>query len=152
MISTALGDNYESVTVQQLMTVDGKNWDKDLVADIFNQRDQALILNIPLSCRSIADQWYWLHERNGMYSVKSCYRHQQTQIAESSPQVWSLLWKLPVPPKIRSFMWRALKGVLPTADNLRRRMIQVQSLCPVCVQDRESMHHLLGRCPIAREC
>ena len=100
MISTALGDNYESVTVQQLMTVDGKNWDKDLVADIFNQRDQALILNIPLSCRSIADQWYWLHERNGMYSVKSCYRHQQTQIAESSPQVWSLLWKLPVPPKI----------------------------------------------------
>ena len=120
MISTALGDNYESVIVQQLMTADGKNWDKDLVADIFNQRDQALILNIPLSCRSRADQWYWLHERNGMYSIKSCNRHQQTQIAESSPQVWSLLWKLPIPPKIRSFMWRALKGVLPTADNLRR--------------------------------
>ena len=56
MISTALGDNYESVTVQQLMTADGKNWDKDLVADIFNQHDQALILNIPLSCRSRADQ------------------------------------------------------------------------------------------------
>ena len=55
MISTALGDNYESIAVQQLMTVDGKNWDKYLVADIFNQRDQALILNIPLSCRSIAD-------------------------------------------------------------------------------------------------
>ena len=36
MISTPLGDNYESVTVQQLMTGDGKNWDKDLVADIFN--------------------------------------------------------------------------------------------------------------------
>ena len=91
MISTALGDNYESVTVQQLMITDGKNWDKDLAADIFNQRDQALILNIPLSCRSIADQWYWLNEINGMYSVKSCYRHQQTQIAESSPHVWSLL-------------------------------------------------------------
>ena len=152
MISTALGDNYESVTVQQLMIADEKTLDKDLVVDIFNQRDQTLILNIPLSCRSIVDQWYWLHDRNGMYSVKSCYRHQQTQIAESSPRVWSLLWKLPIPPKIRSFMWRALKGVLPTADNLRRRMIQVQSLCPVCVQDRESIHHLLGRCPIAREC
>ena len=55
MISTTLGDNYESVTVQQLMTADGKNWDKDLVADIFNQHDQALILNIPLSCCSRAD-------------------------------------------------------------------------------------------------
>ena len=31
-------------------------------------------------------------------------------------------------------------------------MIQVQSLCPVRIQDRESIHHLLGRCPIAREC
>ena len=55
MISTALGDNYEYVTVQHLMTADGKNWDKDLIADLFNHRDQALILNIPLSCRSIAD-------------------------------------------------------------------------------------------------
>ena len=53
MISTALGDNYESVTVQQLMIADEKTWDKDLVVDIFNQRDQTLILNIPLSCRSI---------------------------------------------------------------------------------------------------
>ena len=78
MISIALGENYESITVQQLMIADEKKWDKDLVADMFNQRDHALILNIPLSCRSIADQWYWLHESNDMYSIKSCYRHQQT--------------------------------------------------------------------------
>ena len=49
-------------------------------------------------------------------------------------------------------MWRTLQGVLPTAANLRSRMVPVQQLCPVCANERETSPHLLIRCSFAREC
>ena len=44
------------------------------------------------------------------------------------------------------------QGVLPTTDNLRSRMVEMPSLCPICAQQRESTHHLLFWCPFARDC
>ena len=49
-------------------------------------------------------------------------------------------------------MWCMLQGVLPTAYNLRSRMVEMPSLCPVCALQRESAHHLLCWCPFARDC
>ena len=49
-------------------------------------------------------------------------------------------------------MWRTLSGVLPTADALRSRMVQMDPTCPVCLQETESIHHLFLRCRLAKAC
>lgn len=35
---------------------------------------------------------------------------------------WKMLWGLKIPPKIKVFGWRVIKGILPTCDNLQRKI------------------------------
>ena len=76
----------------------------------------------------------------------------QDDLTKARSEVWKKLWKLSIPPKVTNFMWRTLWGVLPTADALRSRMVQMDPTCPVCLQERESIHHLFLRCRLAKEC
>ena len=75
----------------------------------------------------------WLHTKKGVYSVKSGY-HVARQLqkmeswAETSAgpigvQVWSKLWKLNVPKKIKVLRWRACQNILPTRANLRQQKV-----------------------------
>ncbi|KAJ8899152.1 hypothetical protein K2173_011780 [Erythroxylum novogranatense] len=63
------------------------------------------------------DSLLWHHERNGIYTVKSGYRISRyehgTRIG-ANDVLWKRVWELQIPPKLRDFMWRALRGVLPT--------------------------------------
>ena len=111
-----------------------------------------MILNMPLSLIGTTDQWYWTTDDMGLYSVKSGYKIQRFHVDEDREPIWTLLWNLSIPPKCRHLMWRLLKGILPTADNLRSHMVNIPSLCSLCAMDRESTHHLILQCPIAREC
>ena len=98
-------------------------WDLDLIADIFQPRDQQLIFNIPLSSRVVDDQWYWTQEEGGIYSVKTGYRVRMDPIISPFSHLWTKICHLQIPPKVRIFVWIALRGFLPTADNLRSRMV-----------------------------
>ena len=64
--------------------------------------------------------------------------------------VWRRLWRLDVPSKVKNLMWRAANNVLPTADNLRSRKVQVPSLCSVCNAFNESVLHTLVDCGFAK--
>ena len=51
-----------------------KPQDKDMVCDMFNERDKDVILRIPLSSNMNDDGWFWYREARGLFSVKSYYR------------------------------------------------------------------------------
>lgn len=61
-----------NVTVSALMSTDENQWDRDLILDIFDERDAMLILSIPLNTEE-EDTWYWKYEKMGNYTVKSAY-------------------------------------------------------------------------------
>ena len=63
---------------------------------------------------------------------------------------WKKLWILNVPPKVRTFMWRACSNNLPTRDNLRRRKVHSTGVCRLCQQKTETTGHVLWECPLAR--
>lgn len=65
--------------VASLLCMDSKEWDIEVVRDVFNERDQECILKIPLSADSSEDVMFWNLEDSGNYSVKSAYRLLQTQ-------------------------------------------------------------------------
>lgn len=64
--------------------------------------------------------------------------------------MWSTIWKLKVPNKIRNFWWRACRNSLATKENLVRRKCGRSKVCPVCLQFDESIEHLLFKCQWTR--
>ncbi|KAH9767473.1 reverse transcriptase domain-containing protein [Citrus sinensis] len=127
-------------------------WDYDLVKDVFNRRDQDCILQIPLSSRSNCDTWYWLPDAKGIYTVRSCYKWMDIISEPPGSGVWSKIWKLAVPAKIKNFLWRAVANVVPTADNLLSRRVEVHPYCTICNASLETTYHVLVDCPFAKQC
>ena len=70
---------------------------------------------------------------------------------EDIPQfVWKALWKMKLPMKITTFIWKLLHDSLPVLTNLIRRGIQTASRCPMCDEGEETLSHLFLQCPFAR--
>lgn len=95
---------------------------------------------------------------SGCYSVKvgynlihPCHSPSQKHLEASgshfvSKKVWKLIWSSPLTPKIKNFLWRAVKGCLPTRALLFRRHLGLSPLCPVCETEPETIEHLLLFC------
>lgn len=71
------------IITQTLSPVDGRmvcslfingsrEWDEDVVRDLFVEDDANLIIGIPLSTAAEDDSWFWSKERDVFYSVKKC--------------------------------------------------------------------------------
>ena len=71
--------------------------------DVFNPSDREIILDIPLSVRSIKDNWYWNANLKGIYTVKSGYQSLQGNVTGDRTVKWKKIWKLNIPPKIKKF-------------------------------------------------
>ncbi|CAN1173790.1 Putative ribonuclease H protein At1g65750 [Linum perenne] len=65
---------------------------------------------------------------------------------------WSQLWNLSVPPRIKNFIWRLAREVIPTRAALRRRHILVPGGCGICGNGSEDYNHLFYDCPYATDC
>ncbi|XP_028186376.1 uncharacterized protein LOC114373014 [Glycine soja] len=65
------------------------------------------------------DQWVWMADSNGQYSIRSAYNVLREDIAEEIHDgAYEELWKLKVPTKIATFAWRLFRDRLPTKTNL----------------------------------
>ena len=151
-ISSHLNVKLTVAKMSSLMVPNQRSWDLDVIADIFNSRDKELILQIPLSYCRESDVWYWLHDPCGVYSVRSCYKYLTHHDTNSSSRIWKSLWKLEVPGKVRNFLWRAATNVLPTADNLVRRRVDIMPTCSLCHACNETVTHALLECGFAKSC
>ncbi|KAH9786019.1 reverse transcriptase domain-containing protein [Citrus sinensis] len=151
-ITSELDESLATATVDSLMVPGQRRWDYDLIADVFNSRDAALILQVPLSVRQDDDCWYWLADPKGQFTVRSCYNLLNSEANVTSSRVWKRLWGLEVPGKVKHFFWCALMNVLPTVDNLRPRKVEVSPICPICNAENESVLHCLVECLFAQSC
>lgn len=145
----------QNQTIQQMGNFRQTRWEWDFKwrRSLFdNEIDMAVsFLGDIDQCRIQAqsrDQWVWLLEPSGHYSVNGAYRVLKGEITEEiQDRVFEDLWKLKVPNKILVFAWRLLKDRLPTRANLRRRQIEVvDNTCPFCRSVEENASHLFFRC------
>ena len=148
--------------VSELIDWRVKDWDRELIATAFHKEDADAILRIPLSSRAVSDVLFWLHTKNGEYTVKSGYQtarlilKQEKDLGECSKaadgsHIWKNVWKLKVPNKIRVFAWRACQNILPTRENLFRRKVIQDEFCERCNQAPESVLHVLWECGAAQD-
>ena len=100
-----------------------------------------------------------MENRAQKFSVRSAYKvavrlKNQPKAEHSAARLhawtWKEIWSLNVPPKIRTFIWRACSNCLPTRDNLHRRRVRVEPTYELCKQEPETTTHILWTCPFAR--
>ncbi|XP_074343130.1 uncharacterized protein LOC141680956 [Apium graveolens] len=138
------------------MKIGIKEWDLDIIKDVFNDRDQKLILDIDMQDSGDEYMLYWKHENSGLYSVKSAYRWIQFNkgrwCIEDKASIWAKLWSIKAPPKTLNVVWRALSKCLPTLVQLQIKRVQIEALCPVCHVDSKTILHILVTCEFAQHC
>lgn len=153
---TSTTQGLEDKKVKSLFCTDRKEWDGDIIRDIFNIRDQEHILKTQLYETNNEDVLFWNLEDSGLYFVKSAYRKLQMQKKATSStdneDIWTLLWRVKAPPKTLNMVWRALTGCLPTKSQLISKHVHLTAVCPVCNVGEETVYHCLVSCPVVRQC
>ncbi|XP_058763625.1 uncharacterized protein LOC131637081 [Vicia villosa] len=158
IIGSTRGIN-ENASVQELIDPDLGIWKQDVIRGCFEPFEASLITSIPLSRSITEDKRIWHHEKNGCYSDRSGYHCCLKMQSDSSPSpssfplrtLWKEIWKAPVQAKIRNFLWRLTKDILPTKVNLLKKGIILDDCCSPCNSSPESAHHLLMECPFVRQ-
>lgn len=148
--------------VEELIDPHTGQWDEVLIRDVFWPVDVHRILQIPLRVHVMDDFVSWHYNRTGSFTVRSAYhtefKHQfGRQVDQSSPQgsreqdIWKHVWALRVPGKVKHFVWKVIRGVLPCFGTLAGRHIPVTGQCPVCRVGYEDTQHCLFQCARALE-
>ena len=102
MVSTAVLEGLADAKVSNLMQPDSREWDLDLLWDLFDARDVSLICSTPLSHRLVQDSSYWIYDNKGRFSIRSCYRVLQGELSQVGASSWQKLWMVKVPPKVEN--------------------------------------------------
>jgi hypothetical protein len=149
-ITSACVDGYANMLVSELVDQSTGSWNYTLIQQLFNSRDAAEIIKIPLNLQHGEDIPIWKLSRNGIYSVKSAYYHLMEVIIDNNHLKvegnWTKLWKLCVPTKVKFFIWRLLRGCIPVRSRLVQKGVQCNNKCPHCNNFEENEWHCFFGC------
>lgn len=133
-----------------------------MVEQFFSHQEAQQILQIPIGHFGECDQRIWLPEKHGMFTVRSAYhltqREKEGRLAKAETseareldrKMWCKVWKLPIKPKLKHFLWKCLHGWLATNDAVRKRGLHVDIICHRCGLETENLTHLFFLCPESR--
>ncbi|KAL2936241.1 hypothetical protein RDABS01_011532 [Bienertia sinuspersici] len=145
--------------VEELIDAENGEWKVDLVRSMFEEQESKLILKLLLASPLARDTRYWWPTKDGVFSVRSCYRlgklghirNWQSQHGMVDEDVWKIISNIEGPPKLSHFLWRVCTGSLAVMSRLNQRHIVSHSRCQVCGEEVESIAHTLFDCTYAME-
>ena len=100
------------------------------------------------------DVLMWPFTPTGSYTVKFGYRflynsrsldNRDYQLDDN--RLWKKVWGMQVQPKVRNFLWRAIRNSIPTKQNLKQRMVLTDDGCDHCHGEPENVLLALWLCP-----
>ncbi|KAL0422182.1 UNVERIFIED_CONTAM: hypothetical protein Slati_3241100 [Sesamum latifolium] len=93
-----------------------------------------------------------------MFSVRSAYHIALSLFSPASSSgaawdknIWRNVWKANIPNKAKVFIWWAIRDILPTANNLTKRLSHEAFRCPFCGSETETPIHVFLHCSFARQ-
>nr|XP_027101192.1 uncharacterized protein LOC113720678 [Coffea arabica]XP_027115614.1 uncharacterized protein LOC113733445 [Coffea arabica] len=156
----------EEVVVQRVSDlINNGKWDRELIAQVFDEKEGKEILRIPLSVCSMKDRLYWSKSNTGEYTVKSgyklakCIKKRRAPVGRNiesssnrrcSDQSWSFLWGLNIKQKLKHFLWKCLQDILPVNATVKARCSKGDHMCRCCGEHTETLEHLLFFCDHAK--
>lgn len=95
-----------------------------------------------------------------MFSVKSAY-HIATNVQKASEASesginsqknrWRSIWDLNIIPRAKIGLWKIIKNLIPSKQNLLQRGMDINQVCDLCRCAKESPDHLFWRCKKVRK-
>lgn len=142
--------------VSDLINEDSSTWNEPLVLNTFEEATSNEILAIDLNTHPEKDCLVWTRNKTGEYTVKSGYNGAPTptksefiraSCSYTMPRsLWTRIWSISIPPKLWIFLWSLCQNAIPTRENLYRRRIIPEPLCPFCSTHMETTEHLFLLC------
>ncbi|XBI13774.1 hypothetical protein VPH35_140465 [Triticum aestivum] len=144
--------------VEDLIDPISGQWDEDILRSVLSPVDVHRILQIPLRVEVMDNFVAWQHTRSGTFSVRSAYHVEfDHQFGHNWNQrggpggfqdcdSWRKVWELSLPGKIKHFVWKVLRGVLPCLGTLAGRHVPANPQCPSCRIGYEDSQHCLFTC------
>jgi ribonuclease HI len=135
-------------------------WDEELVKDIFWEADARLILVLTVH-EGQNNSLAWHYDRKGNFTVRSAYKlfryheinSRRKQVGSSSnadtsdkEKLWKQIWKLPIPGKLRHYLWRFAHNSHALKINLKMRGMDIPTKCVLCNRVDEDGGHLYFKC------
>ena len=128
MVASPRPQNFESELVEYFIDRETGGWDTSAVKNVFLPFEVEAILSIPISPSLPEDALIWAWTKKGDFMVKSAYQVALKWLAEDrgreaggeesnvrrKKEFWTAIWGLNFPNKVKMFMWRACKNILPT--------------------------------------
>lgn len=144
-----------------LLKEDGSDeWRVANLYNIFLKEDADLILQLRPGKSTAEDVFSWIHNQNGMYTVKSGYWVWLNMIKSlgiakpvENPNLnplFKAIWQVQTMPKIQNFLWRSLSNSLAVASNMAKKRLTKAPECLRCGYTEETVNHVLFQCPFAR--
>ena len=137
-----------------LLDYSNQGWWHDTLNLLFSPRDKELIKSIPLCGKLVEDALVWPYTLTGSYIVKSGYRFlykssclDNGEYQPDDNKLWKKVWGMQVQPKVRKFLWRAIRNSIPTKHNRRPRMVLSDDCCDHCHSESGDVLHALWLCP-----
>ncbi|XP_057456557.1 uncharacterized protein LOC130747595 [Lotus japonicus] len=126
-------------------------WSATVVGSLENQRSKMMNIVSAFSLlQGRSDTWWWVKERNGLYSVHSAYESIADNGFSEDEFVFRIVWKILAPSNAQALGWKILINRIPTKDNLLHRNVPLAStVCSLCLSLPESADHLLFTCSFA---
>ncbi|KAK7282470.1 hypothetical protein RIF29_11279 [Crotalaria pallida] len=140
--------------VSDLIWPHSRTWNTDLLHILFSPFEAAIIAQIPLSLRRNKDVQVWRLTENGVYSVKSGYWQiiKGMKLGETSDNsrdkstLWRKIWKVQTIPRCKELARRACKNIIPIRMRLLSKGVEVDSRCPLCGEEDETVIHAFLTC------
>ncbi|KAL4366448.1 hypothetical protein GQ457_05G013180 [Hibiscus cannabinus] len=139
--------NMDHCTVASFIMANG-DWDVDRLLSLLpSDCIQCILAILPPSPMYGLDRIGWKGGPNFKFNVKSAYRRLSCHFGMIQDNLWSYVWRLCLPQRIRAFLWLAIKGKLLTHVERSRRHMTNDELCEICKRMREGTLHVLRNCP-----
>ncbi|XP_058725499.1 uncharacterized protein LOC131596772 [Vicia villosa] len=117
-----------NITVNNLMLENVKQWNMRLLRDMFDYTTIEEIIQVSLVEDVTEDRLVWKEEENGCYGVRSGYRMWRNMWRKSLntdvPIIWSNIWGIKAPSRVKHLLWGIFHGCLPTRARLRQQHVQ----------------------------
>lgn len=152
MIQSPIQGIHQDARVCDIINFETNWWNIPLIEQVFPAELVDHICNISISPRVMHDRLILAGTTAGQFIEHSAYHLEVDRQAcsrgscsalSSNTPIWKLLWQLQIPRNVQLFIQRACNKIFPTKENLRRRRIVDDPLCPMCGKEVESTTHAI---------
>jgi ribonuclease HI len=147
--------NPRALLIRDLIDPTLSSWKVPAATSLFDSSSAQAVLNTRISTE-FAPHFFWTPSLSGKFFVSSAYTfitgsNSNTSISPLRPQFWNSIWKLKLNDRLRLFLWKITWNILPTTERLGHLFdVNLDSSCPLCKVDEDSLYHLFFGCSFAR--